>query len=89
MANSATLTFGYEGTDFTRQYKFENLTQAQCEGLKAKVLDFNASIAGGMSAAAGLSSFFVSDDFNGTKGRFASIVGAQYELSTVTDIGVV
>ena len=64
MANTATLTFGYTGTDFTRKYTFSDLTAADCENLKSKVLDFNASITGGLSAAAGLSSFFISDDFD-------------------------
>ena len=88
MANSAKLTFGYTNTDFTRQYTFNNLSAADCTGLKAKVLALNASISGGLSAAAGLSSFFISDDFDATEGigYFNGITAAQYESSTVTDI---
>ena len=93
MANSATLTFGYTNTDFKRQYKFEDLTEAQCTGLKAKVLSLNSSISGGLSAAgleaaAGLSSFFISDDFDATEGigYFNGIVAAKYEVATVTEI---
>lgn len=88
MSNSATLTFGYKDTDFKRQYKFDNLTEAQCTGLKDKVKAFNASLAGGLSAAAGLSSFFISDDYDATEGigEFASITAASYNMQTVTEI---
>lgn len=88
MANSATLTFGYTGTDFTRKYTFNDLSASDCENLKSKVLDFNASMTGGLSAAAGLSSFFISDDFNASEGigYFSGITAAQYESATVTDI---
>ena len=55
MANSATLTFGYTNTDFTRKYTFNNLSAEDCANLKAKVLSLNESISGGLSAAAGLS----------------------------------
>lgn len=88
MANSATLTFGYKDTDFTRQYTFDGLTDAQCTGLKAKVLSLNSSISGGQEAAAGLSSFFISDDFDATEGigYFTGIVAAHYKSETVTEI---
>ena len=86
MANSATLTFGYTNTDFTRRYKFEGLTQTQCTNLKSNVKAINASLAGG--TAGGLSAFFISDDFDASTGTgyFNSIVGAQYEASTLTEI---
>ena len=86
MANSATLTFGYTNTDFTRKYKFEGLTTAQCTTLKTKVRAINASLAGG--TAGGLSAFFISDDFDATTGTgyFSSITAAQYEASTLTEI---
>lgn len=89
MANSAKLTFGYTNTDFTRQYTFNNLSTADCEGIKAKVLALNASIAGGTDGDLG--DFFISDDYDATDsenviGKFNGIVAAQYEASTVTDI---
>ena len=86
MANSATLTFGYTNTDFTRRYKFDNITQEQCTNLKSNVKAINASLAGG--TAGGLSAFFISDDFDASTGTgyFNSIVGAQYEASTLTEI---
>lgn len=88
MANTATLTFGYTGTDFTRKYTFNDLATSDLTAIKAKVLDFNASIAGGLEAAAGLSSFFISDDFDAEQGigYLTGIVAAQYETSTVTEI---
>lgn len=55
MANSATLTFGYTNTDFTRKYTFNNLSAADCAGLKAKVLELNASIEGGTYSGGGSS----------------------------------
>lgn len=86
MANSATLTFGYTNTDFTRKYKFEGLTADQCTALKNNVKAINASLAGG--TAGGLSSFFISDDFDANTGTgyFSSITAAQYEASTLTEI---
>ena len=86
MANSATLTFGYTNTDFTRKYTFNNLSAADCAGLKAKVLALNASIEGGTDG--NLGDFFISDDYDAAEGigYFNGITAAQYEASTVTDI---
>lgn len=86
MANSATLTFSFTGTDFTRKYKFDDLTQAQCEALKTNVKAINASLTAG--TAGGLSAFFISDDFDATQGigYFEAISAAQYEASTITEI---
>lgn len=86
MANSVTLTFGYKDTDFTRQYKFNNVENAALSSVKANVLAFNASISGG--TAGGLSSFFISDDYDATEGigTFTGITAAQYTAQTVTEI---
>lgn len=86
MANSATLTFGYTGTDFTRKYTFDDLTDEACENLKANVLGLNASLEAG--TAGGLSAFFISDDFDATEGigYFNAVTEAQYKSETVTDI---
>ena len=88
MTNSATITLGYAGTTETRKYKFDGLTTAQCEGLKAKVLALNASISGGTDD--GLSDFFISDDYDAEAGigTFTGIIAAQYEQTTVTEIPV-
>ena len=86
MANTATLTFGFTGTDYTRKYTFGGLSVADCENLKAKVLALNESISAG--TAGGLSAFFISDDFDAAQGigYFDGIKAAQYESSSVTDI---
>ena len=88
MANSVKLTFGYKDTDFTRQYNFTGVADSVLSGVKNNVMDFNASISGGLSAAAGLSSFFISDDYNSAtgKGEFTGIVAAQYTSESVTEI---
>ena len=89
MANSATLTFGYAGTEFTRKYEFDGLTDEQCTALKSKVKALNASIAGGTDG--NLSEFFISDDYDASDpdnviGKFDGIVAAQYKMATVTEI---
>ena len=89
--NSVILTLGYTGTDFTRQFKIDNVDSGALSSVKAKVQAFNASIAGGLSAANGLAEFFISDDYDASDsenvvGEFSSIVGAQIIEETVTDI---
>lgn len=88
MANSVKLTFGYKDTDFTRQYNFTGVADSVLSGVKSSVMDFNASISGGLSAAAGLSSFFISDDYNAAQGigEFTGITAAQYTTETTTEI---
>lgn len=89
MANSVTLKFGYTNTEFTRQYKIENVATADLEDVKEKVLAVNASLKAG--TADGLEDFFRSDDYDATDsenviGKFNGIVAAQYTTSEVTDI---
>ena len=93
MANSVKLTFGYEGTEFTRQYKFDGIADSVLANVKNNVMDFNDSISGafgasGTLAAAGLSTFFISDDFDAEEeiGNFTGIVAAQYTSETTTEI---
>lgn len=88
MSNSVKLTFGYKDTDFTRDYTFNGVADSVLSGVKANILNFNASISGGLSAAAGLSSFFISDDYNAAEGigTFTGITAAQYTAQTVTEI---
>lgn len=84
--NSATFTFGYTNTDFTRQYKVDNLAAASLGGIKSGVLALNASLAAG--TAGGISSFFISDDFNAASGTgyFKGIVAAQAKSTEETVI---
>lgn len=84
--NSATFTFGYTNTDFTRQYKVENLAASALTGIKSGVLALNASLAAG--TAGGISSFFIADDFDTVTGTgyFRAIVAAQAKSSEETTI---
>lgn len=89
MTNSVTLKFGYTGTDFTRQYKIEDVATAELENVKSKVLAVNASLKAGTDG--GLADFFHSDDYDASDsenviGKFNGIVAAQYTTSEVTDI---
>lgn len=90
MANSVTLTFGYKGTEFTRKYKFDDVTNGALSSVKANVLAFNQSVTGGASSAGGLDTFFISDDYNSTNniGELASITAAQYDSVTTTIINL-
>ena len=58
--NSITLTFGYDGTDFTRKYKFEDVEDEALSTVAEKVKAINASLAAGTDD--GLGNFFLSDD---------------------------
>jgi hypothetical protein len=88
-SNSVTMTFGYSGTDFTRKYKFDNVSASALLGVKAGIKAVNASLEAG--TAGGLSQFFVSDDFNGTIGSFTGITAAQIDSvteSVIAGVGV-
>ena len=86
--NTATFTFGYNNTDFTRQFKIDGISAAGMSGIKAGVLALNASMAAG--TAGGLSTFFLSDDYDATSnpvvGTFKGIVAAQSTSAEETNI---
>ena len=89
--NSVILTLGYTNTDFTRQLKIDNVESGALSSVKANILDFNASVTGGLSAADGLAEFFISDDYDASDsenviGEFNGIVGAQIVEETTTEI---
>ena len=89
--NSVILTLGYTNTDFTRQLKIDNVESGALSSVKANILDFNASVTGGLSAADGLAEFFISDDYDASDsenviGEFNGIVGAQIVEETITEI---
>lgn len=79
---SVTLTFGYENTDATRRYKFEDVSNAALSGIADKCKAINASLAGG--TAGGLSTFFLSEEGD----HFVSIVGAQSDVGEITVINL-
>ena len=75
MANSITLTLGYEDSDFTRKMKLDNLADENivANDVRTKAKAVNASLAGG--TAGGLSTFFLGD--NGE--HFTGITAAQID----------
>lgn len=79
MANSITLTLGYEGSDFTRKMKLDNLADENivANDVRTKVKAVNASLAGG--TAGGLSTFLLGD--NGE--HFTGITAAQIDTTEV------
>lgn len=89
MANavhSVTITMGYKNTNFTRSYKFANISDTALANVEAKINALNASLAGGTDD--GLAEFYRSDDFDASqdKGTFTKIVSAQTESITETKI---
>lgn len=79
---TVTLTLGYEDTDFTRKYKFTDVSNAALSGIADKCKAINASLLGG--TAGGLSHFFVSDDGD----YFNSIVAAQSDQASIDVINL-
>lgn len=87
--NSATFTFGYTNTDFTRKYKVDGISAAGMSGIKAGILALNASMEAG--TAGGLSTFFLSDDYDASNpalvvGNFKGIIAAQSDSVQETNI---
>jgi len=82
--NSITMTMAYNGTEFTRKYKLDDLEDSALEQAKEKILAINASLAGGNDG--GLSEFFVADDFDGTNGKLKAISAAVIDSVVETDI---
>lgn len=88
MSKSITVTCAYENTDFTRKYKFNDVTNenAVANTVRNKIKALNASLAGG--TADGLDEFFRSDDYDSTLdvGKLQRISAAQIDSQTVTVI---
>lgn len=79
---SVTLTFGYADTDFTRKYKFDDVSNAALSGIATKCKAINASLLSG--TAGGLSTFFVSDGGD----CFNSIIAAQSDCASIDVINL-
>ena len=77
MSATVTITTGYVGTDYTRNYKFADVSDAVLSGMTAKVKSINASLEAG--TAGGLSSFFLGDQGE----ALASIVGLKSQVDSV------
>ena len=85
--NYVQLTYGYVGTDFTRQFTISKIADsiAADEGtIKAKILAINASLQAG--TATDLANFFRADDYDGTNGTLNRIAKAKLVTETVTSI---
>ena len=87
-SNSIKLTFGYEGTDFTRNMTIGGVDDSLISGAKAKIKAINASIAGGTDD--GLSTFFRSDDYDAEEGigTFSGITAATIVSTETTHINL-
>lgn len=87
VSNSVTLTMAYTGTDFTRKYKLDNVSDSALSTVKAKVLAYNANL------PAADKQIFISDDYDASDpediiGSLASITAAQYESVEYTRINL-
>lgn len=80
------LTFGYSGSDFKRGYSIPvaDSIAAAPDDLATAIKAINASLAGGTSD--GLDVFFLADDYDGTNGKFASIIAASIDEDTIEQI---
>ena len=76
-SNSVKLTFGYEGTDFTRTLTLHGVADSIAGTAKARIKALNASVVGGTDG--GLSDFLRSDDYDSEEGigTFTGITAAQ------------
>ena len=76
VTNNVYLTLGYEDTDFEREYKFSNVSNAALSSIASKVMAYNANV------PAQDKQVFVSDDGD----NMTSIVSAKVEQVTTTYI---
>lgn len=89
-SSSVTLKFGYANTDFTRDYKFENVSASAVELVKTRVLAINNVVQNNPQSgeAQMLIQNFVADNFNGgqTDGKFSGIVKTTVVTTRETKI---
>lgn len=80
------LTLAYNQTDFTRNIAMsvEDSTAASVDTITNKIDAINASLAAGTDD--GMSTFFLSDDYDGVGGTLARIKSAQVETVEETTI---
>ena len=87
VSNSITLTMAYSGTDFTRKYKLDDVSNDALQNVKANVMNYNASL------PAADKDIFISDDYDASDpqnviGQLASITAASYETVEYTRINL-
>lgn len=80
MTNKLNMTFGYTGTDFTRDYAITKVDDSELDNIKGRIKSVNESLAGGTSD--GLDTFFIADDYDGTNGKLSKIVKASIVMET-------
>ena len=66
ITNQVSLDIEYTGTDFTRRYSMKGVSAAQLASIESACEAINTSLAAG--TAGGMSSVFISDDFDATQG---------------------
>ena len=81
---SVTITMGYTNTDFTRNFKIDNVANSAFPNIAARAKAINASLAGGTDG--GLSDFFLADDYdasdpNNIIGKFNRIVAVKSDVN--------
>lgn len=86
MANNIKVKLAYKNTDFTRQLTMSDVADSVLSSVENKIESINTSLAGG--TAGGLSTFFVSDDFDSENnvGNFVKISEAKIETIIETPI---
>ena len=90
MAKSITLTLGYSGTTFKRNFKIEGISdELENSAIVANIKAVNASLSGGTDD--GLKEFFISDDYDATDsnnviGELCTISAAVIDDVDYTDI---
>lgn len=83
---SIKLKMGYQNTDFTRTMIIDDVNETVLDNVETKIEAINTSLAGG--TAGGLSTFFLSDDYDAATntGTFKKINDAVIEAVTITNI---
>ena len=84
VAISLQLKCAYKGTEFTRSYKMSGVSASTLNDVESAVEAINTSLAGG--TAGGLSTTFISDDYDGSIGTLEKITEATIVHQTTTAI---
>lgn len=88
MSNSVSFKAIYKNTDFTRTYEFDDVSEDAIliPTIRQKVIDINASLAGGQADA--LANLFVSEDYDSQEniGSLTQITDLKVKTVTETDI---
>lgn len=82
---SVTFKMGYTNTDFTRNFKIDDVANSAFNNIPVRAKAINDSLAAGTDG--GLSDFFLADDYdasdpNNIIGKFNRIISIQSEVTT-------